>query len=202
MIAKGNSINVTLIFSLERYDRGRRVLHPRPRAARRRGRRPDARSRPWRASSSRASTPRPTGGSRRSAATTSSRASSRSPTPSSPTSSYKAGLLRAALGVPGVQGRHAAARAVGVDVDEEPRLPRHDVRRGADRAGHRQHDARGDDQGLPGPRRARAAPGGASSTRRASVLRRAGRGRRRLRGRHRHARARGRREIRRLRSTN
>ncbi len=63
-------------------------------------------------------------------------------------------LLRPALGVPGGQGRHAAARAVGLDLDQEPRLPRHALRRGADRPRHRQHDARGDDQGLPGPRRA------------------------------------------------
>ena len=48
-----------------------------------------ARSPRWRASSSRGSTPRPTGGSMRSAATTSSRASSRSPTRSSPTATTR-----------------------------------------------------------------------------------------------------------------
>ena len=81
------------------------------------------------------------------------------------------GLRRAALGVPRRQGRHAAARAVGLDVDEEPGLPGHDVRRGADRAGHRQHDARGDDQGLPGPRRAAGAAGAAASRRRTQRVR-------------------------------
>ena len=40
VIAKGRSINVTLIFSLRRYARGRRVLRARARAAGRRGRRP------------------------------------------------------------------------------------------------------------------------------------------------------------------
>jgi hypothetical protein len=35
---------------------------------------------------------------------------------------------------------------VGLHLDEEPRLRRHPLRRGADRAGHREHDARGDDK--------------------------------------------------------
>ena len=51
------------------------------------------------------------------------------------------------------QGRHDAAVPLGVDVDEEPRLPRRDVRRGADRPGHGQHDAARDDRGVPGSRR-------------------------------------------------
>ena len=70
MIAKGKSINVTLIFSLERYAGGRRGLHPRPGAARAARRRPRDASPRWRASSSRASTPRPTAGWTSSAATT------------------------------------------------------------------------------------------------------------------------------------
>ena len=65
--------------------RGRRGVRARRAAARRRRRRPRPRWRPSPRSSSRASTPRPTSASTRSAATTSSRASSRSPTPSSPT---------------------------------------------------------------------------------------------------------------------
>ncbi len=40
VVAKGRSINVTLIFSLRTLRGGRRVLHPWDRAARRRGRRP------------------------------------------------------------------------------------------------------------------------------------------------------------------
>ena len=65
------------------------------------------------------------------------------------------GVRGPALGVPRGQGRDAAAGAVGEHLDEEPGLPGHAVRGGADRRGHREHDARGDDQGLPGPRPAR-----------------------------------------------
>ena len=66
------------------------------------------------------------------------------------------GVLRPALGVPRRQGRDAAALPLGVDVDEEPRVPRRDVRRGADRAGDGEHDAGGDDRRLPGSRQGRA----------------------------------------------
>ena len=51
------------------------------------------------------------------------------------------------------QGRAPAAPALGVDLDEEPGLPRRDVRRGADRPRHREHDAARDDRGVPGSRR-------------------------------------------------
>ena len=54
----------------------------------------------------------------------------------------------------GEQGRDGAALPVGVDVDQEPRVPRRDLRRGADRARHGQHDAAGDDRGVRRPRRA------------------------------------------------
>ena len=68
-IARGRSINVTLIFSLAAHSEVDRGLPPRARAARRGRRRPvEGRARS-RASSSRASTPRPTSGWRRSAAT-------------------------------------------------------------------------------------------------------------------------------------
>ena len=50
-------------------------------------------------------------------------------------------LRRRPLGVPRRQGRAAAALPLGLDLDEEPGLPRRDLRRGADRAGHREHDA-------------------------------------------------------------
>ena len=63
------------------------------------------------------------------------------------------GVRRPALGVPRRQGRDAAALPLGVDVDEEPGVPRRDVRRGADRARDREHDAGGDDRRLPGSRR-------------------------------------------------
>ncbi len=67
------------------------------------------------------------------------------------------GVRGAALGVPAQQGRHVAARAVGLDLDEEPRLLRRALRRRAARARNGQHDARGDDPRLPGPRRSGAA---------------------------------------------
>ena len=64
-------------------------------------------------------------------------------------------VLRPALGVPRRQGRDAATLPLGLDLDEEPGLPRRPLRRGADRAGHREHDAGRDGRGLPGSRRGR-----------------------------------------------
>ena len=58
-----------------------------------------------------------------------------------------------ALGGARGEGRAAAAVPVGVHVDEEPRVPRRPLRRGAHRPAHREHDAGGDDPGLPGSRR-------------------------------------------------
>ena len=84
-IAAGRSINVTLIFSLERHARGCRGVRPRARAARRCRRRSRRTSPRSRASSSPASTPRPTAASRSSAARTS-RGGLRSRTRSSRTS--------------------------------------------------------------------------------------------------------------------
>ena len=82
MIAAGQSINVTLIFSIERHREVMEAYIRGHRAADRGGRRPARRSRRSRATSSRASTPRPTSGSR---AIPSCRASSPSRTRSSPT---------------------------------------------------------------------------------------------------------------------
>ena len=62
-------------------------------------------------------------------------------------------LLRLRLGGAGRQGRDPAALPVGVDLDQEPRVPRRPLRRGADRPRHGQHDAARDDRGGPGPRR-------------------------------------------------
>ena len=67
----------------------------------------------------------------------------------------QAHVLRPALGGARREGRAPAALPLGVDVDEEPGLPRRALRRGADRARHREHDARGDDRGVPGSRRRR-----------------------------------------------
>ena len=46
----------------------------------------------------------------------------------------------------------AAALPVGVDLDQEPRLPRPHLRGGAGRPRDRQHDAPRDDRGAAGPR--------------------------------------------------
>ena len=54
------------------------------------------------------------------------------------------------------KGARAAASAVGLDLDQEPRLPGHAVRRQPDRPGHRQHHARPDDRGGARPREGRA----------------------------------------------
>ena len=54
-------------------------------------------------------------------------------------------------------GAQRAAAAVGLDVDQEPRLPGHALRRRADRPGHGQHHARRDDRGRARPRDARRA---------------------------------------------
>ena len=53
------------------------------------------------------------------------------------------------------RGAQRAAAALGVDVDEEPGLPRHALRRRADRARHGEHDARPDDRGVRGSRHRR-----------------------------------------------
>ena len=85
MIAEGRSINVTLIFSLERYAEVMEAYLTRPRG--RRGR-PVRASPAWPASSSPGSTPRSTGGSTRSAPTRRSPCGARPPwpRPRSPTS--------------------------------------------------------------------------------------------------------------------
>ena len=57
-----------------------------------------------------------------------------------------------ALGGAGGPGRAGAAAAVGVDVDQEPGLPRHALRRHPHRARHGQHAARGHARGVRRPR--------------------------------------------------
>ena len=62
--------------------------------------------------------------------------------------------------------RAAAAAAVGVHLHQEPRLPRRHVRRGARRARRGQHDARGDHPRVRRPRRGQARRGPGRRTRR------------------------------------
>ena len=153
-----------------------------------------------RASSSRASTPRPTGAWRRSAARRRELAGqARDRERQARVPALAGDVLRPALGVPRRQGRDDAALPLGVHLDEEPRVPRRDVRRGADRARDREHDAGRDDRRVPGPRRGRRrtrSPKGVAEAREAA--RAARRGGRRLRRRRRDARGRGRAEVRRL----
>ena len=103
-------------------------------------------------------------------------------------------LPRRALRRPARRRRRRAAPAVGLDRGQEPGLPRRDVRRGAGRAQHRQHDADGHAAGRRRPRRD---PG--RDRRRGPDARPEGAGRRRHRHgrRHRPAAARGRRQVRR-----
>ena len=154
VIAKGRSINVTLIFSLRRYAE---VAESYQRGLERliaEGGDP-ATSPRWRASSSRGSTPRPKAprGARRAEQL---EASSRWRTRSSPTA-LQGGLLGPPLGIPGLEGGDPPAGAVGVDLDQEPGLPGHALRGRADRPRYGQHDARGNDpayqdHGDPQPR--------------------------------------------------
>ena len=154
MTARGYSINVTLIFSLSRH---RQVAEAYLRGLERlvaAGGDPAGSTRSP-ASSSRASTPRPTAASPKPAATTS-RAASASPTPSSPTSSTRSCS-------PASAGKRLAARGATTQrclwastSTKDPSLPRHALRRGADRAGDDLDDARGDDPRLPRPRPRRA----------------------------------------------
>ena len=148
--AHGTSINITLIFSLDRYKavveaylRGLERLVAT--AAIRRG------SSPSRRSSSHASTPRPTSGWRPSATRSFGQARDREREARLP--ALPRGVLGPALGVPRGQGRDEAALPVGLDLDQEPGLPRRHLCRGADRAGDREHDAARDDRGVPGSRR-------------------------------------------------
>ena len=83
-------------------------------------------------------------------------------------------VRRSALGVPGREGCEAAALPVGVHVDQEPGVPRRDVRRGSDRAADGEHDAGGDDRRLPGSRRGRPGHAGRGAGRGAETARAAG----------------------------
>ena len=79
---------------------------------------------------------------------------------------------------------------------KNPRLPRRHVRRGADRAGDGQHDAARDDRGLPGSRRGARRHAARGRRRGEAAARGAAGRRRRLRRRHRDAGARGSAEVR------
>ena len=135
----------------------------------------------WRASSSRASTPRPTSASRRSARHATLQGKLAIANAKLAYQHYQEAFSGRPLGVPRGQGRHAAALPLGLDLDQEPGLPRRDLRRGADRPGHGQHDAAGDGQRLPGSRRGARQPHRRDVDEAHALLADARRGRRRLR---------------------
>jgi transaldolase len=61
-------------------------------------------------------------------------------------------VLRPALGGTPASWRQGSAMPVGQYFDQKPAISRHNVHRGIDRAGHRQHCAGGDPRGTSGPR--------------------------------------------------
>ena len=150
MIAEGHNINVTLIFSVERYDEVIEAYLSGLEACRRATCRACRR---WRRSSSAGSTPRSTTASSRSAPTRRwpCGARRRWPTPSWPTSCSWSGSPAPAgrrwrPGAPGCSGRCGRRR--------RPRTRPTPTRSTstAHRAGHGQHHARRHDRGLRGPR--------------------------------------------------
>ena len=91
------------------------------------------------------------------------------------------GVPGRALGASGRGGRDEAALPLGLDLDEEPCLPRRHVRGGADRPADGEHDAARDDRGLPGSRRGSRRHAARRDRRGEAGLRRPARGGSRLR---------------------
>ena len=136
---RGVNVNVTLLFSVERYEQVIDAYLRGPGAPRRRGRAASTRSRRSPPSSSRASTPRPTP-----------LLPADSPLRGPRRHRQRARRLRAlpARASPASAGQRcsgagaqSAAPAVGQHRHEEPGLLRRPLRRAADRARRRQHDA-------------------------------------------------------------
>ena len=168
-LAEGISVNVTLIFSLERYgevmdafldglERARATGHDLTDLAsvasffvspgRHRGRQAARQDRHRRGQGA-------------------ARARPRSPTPGSPTRLYEEVFGTDRWQALAAAGRQAAAAAVGLDRRQGPGVRRHAVRRRPGRARHRQHDARGDPRRGRRPRQSSAAtPSAATYARR------------------------------------
>ena len=143
-LSEGISINVTLIFSLQRYGQVIDAFMAGLEEAAGRDVRASPRSR---RSSSAGWTPRWTAGWTRSARPRPRRCAARprSPTRGWPTSCSSRSSPRPRWTALGARGARAAAAAVGLDQHQGPGLPGHHVRRGAGRAAHGQHHAGGDD---------------------------------------------------------
>ena len=121
-IAKGRSINVTLIFSLRALRRGRRGVPARPRAARRRRRGSGlgaVRRQLLRLPRRHRGRPQARGGGPAGSA-----GAARHRQREARLRALARRVLGRPVGVPGGEGRSDAALPLGVDVDQEPRLPR------------------------------------------------------------------------------
>ena len=154
-LAEGVSVNVTLIFSVERYRAGDGRL-PR-RAGAGRGQRPPARR--HRVGRELLRLPRrhrdrQAAGEDRHRRGAGAARQGRRRQLAAGLRGVPGGVLRRALGRAGREGRQGAASAVGVDRGEEPGLLRHPVRHRAGRRRHRQHDA-GEDAATRSPTTAR-----------------------------------------------
>ena len=153
MISEGRSINITLIFSLDRYEEVIEAYLSRAGGLRGRPVRRQQRGLVLREPGRHRGRPPPRGDRHARGAGPAGQGRGR-PGP---------GGLRPVPGdVPGRAlgrarrpGRQGPASAVGVDLDQERGVPRHPLRRRADRPGHGQHHARGHDRGVRGPRHAR-----------------------------------------------
>src|SRR6266508_1301154 len=149
MIARGRSINVTLIFSLERYAE---VAEAYIRGLERlveAGGAPGAVASVASFFVSRVHGDRPPPGRDRRSRRIEGEARHSERKARLP--AVRGDLRRRPVGGAVVQGCHDPALPLGLDLDEESRLSGRDVRGGADRPQDRQHHARGDDRGLPGP---------------------------------------------------
>ena len=149
LTARGVNVNVTLLFSVERYEQVDRRLPRRPRAPRRAPASLSTRSPRSPRSSSRASTPRSTPSCR---PTPTCAGTWRSPTPSAPTHAT-ASVRRRALAGAARRRRPRPAAAVGEHRHQGSGLLRRPLRRGADRPRRGQHDARGHAARVRRPRR-------------------------------------------------
>ena len=166
-LAAGISVNVTLIFGLDRYDAGHGRLLRRPGAG------PGQRARPVHDRLGRLVLRVP-GGHRGGQAAGEDRhrrgagpaRQGRHRQRPAGLPALRAGLRQRPLAGAGRGRRAAAAAAVGVDLDQEPGLPRRHVRRGAGRARRGQHHAGGDHPRLRRPRRGQARRGPVARTRR------------------------------------
>ena len=159
LIGEGINVNITLLFSQQVYEEVVEAYHRRPRGLSSPRAAIRTRSRASPASSSAASTRPSTSCSIRRSREANDPAEKRAlaalkgkvaiANAKLAYQRYKRHLRGRALGDARAQGRTAAAPALGQHRHQEPGLQRRALCRGADRPGHRQHDAAGDDGRVP-----------------------------------------------------